>query len=141
MQRRLTGRAGKRPTRTPRGTAAPRRKTRGTRDRGRLSQKEWTEFIRQIWDIPIPNRGDSAFGLHPAIMPEEIPNRCIRMFTFEGDVVLDPFADSGTILKVDRGLGRAHVGHEIMEAYAICIDTRLSEASATLDGCLKNEGG
>ena len=97
--------------------------------RSRLSQKEWTEYTRQVWDIPIPGRGDSAFGLHPAIMPEEIPDRCIRMFTFEGDTVLDPFAGSGTTLKVAKRLGRHYVGYEIMEAYRPCIERKLSEAA------------
>ena len=110
------------------------------KDGSRLSQ-EWTEYTRQIWDIPVPGRGDRAFGPHPAIMPGEMPNRRIRTFTFEGDTVLDPFAGSGTTPKAAKGLGRRYAGYEIMEACAICIDTKPSEASATLDGCLKNEGG
>jgi len=63
-----------------------------TKEKSKLSQKEWVEFTKQIWNIPIPGRGDAAFGEHPAIMPEEIVNRCVRLFTFVGDVVLDPFA-------------------------------------------------
>ena len=97
--------------------------------RSKLSQQEWVEYTKQVWDIPIPNRGDSAFGKHPALMPEEIPHRCIRMFTYEGDVVLDPFAGSGTTLKVAKQLGRNYIGYEIMEAYRPCIEQKLTEAT------------
>lgn len=95
--------------------------------RSKLSQQEWVEFTKQVWNIPIPNRGDSAFGKHPAIMPEEIPNRCIRMFTFEGDVVLDPFAGSGTTLKVAKKLKRNYIGYELVKSYKPCIEKKLVE--------------
>lgn len=98
------------------------------KDASRLSQQEWVEFTKQVWDIPVPNKSDSAFGKHPAIMPEEIPNRCIRMFTFEGDVVLDPFAGSGTTLKVAKRLNRNYIGYELVKSYGPCIKKKLSEA-------------
>lgn len=98
------------------------------KEQSKLSQKEWITFTKQVWDIPIPNRGDSAFGKHPAIMPEEIPRRCIRLFTFENDVVLDPFAGSGTTLKIAKKLGRRYVGYEIMKKYRPCISKKLTEA-------------
>lgn len=98
------------------------------KERSRLSQQEWVEYTKQVWNIPIPGRGDSAFGKHPALMPEDIPHRCIRMFTFEGDTVLDPFAGSGTTLKVAKALGRNYVGYEVMKAYRPLIEQKLSEA-------------
>jgi len=52
------------------------------KNRSKLTQKEWLEYTRQIWDIPIPGRGDLAFGKHAAIMPEEIVRRCVRLYTF-----------------------------------------------------------
>ena len=108
----------------------PRPRPRNIRERSRLTKQEWVEFTRQIWHIPVPNKGDSAFGIHPAIMPEEIPYRCIRMFTFIGDTVLDPFAGSGTTLKVAQMLGRNHIGYELMEAYRPCIERKLAEAGS-----------
>lgn len=96
--------------------------------KSKLSQKEWVKYTKQIWDIPIPNKGDSAFGKHPAIMPEEIPYRCIRLFTFAGDLVLDPFAGSGTTLKVAKMLNRKYVGYEVMRTYKPCIVKKLKEA-------------
>ncbi len=97
------------------------------KDKSKLSQKEWIEFTKQIWNIPIPGRGDSAFGEHPAIMPEEIVNRCVRLFTFIGDVVLDPFAGSGTTLKIAKELGRNYVGYEIMQSYKRVINKKVAQ--------------
>lgn len=93
-----------------------------------LSEKEWVEYTRQIWDIPSPSKSDIAWGKHPAIMPEEIARRCIRMYSYAGDVVLDPFAGSGTTLKVAKELGRKFVGYELYEHYKPIIDRKISLA-------------
>ena len=78
-----------------------------------ITQSEWLQFTKQIWDIPIPNKSDLAFGIHSAIMPEEIARRCIKLFSFVDGVVLDPFAGSGTTLKVAKELKRKFVGYEL----------------------------
>ncbi len=92
----------------------------------KLSQEEWVEYTRQVWDIPIPNRGDSAFGKHPAIMPEEIAHRCIKLYSFVGDTILDPFAGSGTTLKVAKECNRNYIGYELFEHYKSVIDNKLN---------------
>lgn len=97
----------------------------------KLTQKEWTTFTSQIWSIAIPNKGDSAFGEHAAIMPEEIVRRCVRLYSFVGDLVLDPFAGSGTTLKVAKELGRHFVGYEIVKEYAGVIARKLGLAKTT----------
>jgi len=94
-------------------------------EKSRLTEKEWTEYTKQIWNIPIPGKDDIAFGKHSAIMPEEIVRRCVKLFTFIGDIVLDPFAGSGTTLKVAKELGRNYVGYEIMETYREVIEEKL----------------
>lgn len=96
------------------------------KEKSKLSQKEWIEFTKQIWNIPIPGKGDLAFGEHSAIMPEEIVRRCVRLFTYVDDVVLDPFAGSGTTLKVAQELGRNFVGYEISKTYEKIIKLKLS---------------
>ena len=90
-----------------------------------LSQDEWVSFTKQIWDIPIPNKGDIGFGKHSAIMPEEIPYRLIKLFSYVDDIVLDPFAGSGTTLRVAKQLGRNYVGYELYQNYKSVIDEKL----------------
>ena len=96
------------------------------KEKSKLSQEEWVEFTKQIWNIPIPNKSDLAFGKHPAIMPSEIPHRLIKLYSFVGDVVLDPFAGSGTTLKVAKELKRNFVGYELYENYKALIEARLN---------------
>jgi DNA modification methylase len=54
---------------------------------------------------------------HPAAFPLELPSWFIKLFTQPGDVVLDPFTDSGTTLVAARQLGRHYVGIELVEVY------------------------
>jgi site-specific DNA-methyltransferase (cytosine-N4-specific) len=96
------------------------------KEKSKLTEKEWVEYTKQIWDIPIPNKNDLAYGEHSAIMPEEIVRRCVRMFTFVNDTVLDPFAGSGTTLKVAKELDRNFVGYEIMESYKNIIEKKIN---------------
>lgn len=102
--------------------------SRGDKEASKLTQKEWVEYTKQVWRIPIPGKDDLAFGDHSAIMPEEIVYRCIRLFTFVGDTVLDPFAGSGTTLKVAQENGRNYIGYEIMQNYKHVIDKKLAMA-------------
>jgi len=95
------------------------------KQKSKLTEREWVEFTKQIWNIPVPNKGDLAFGEHSAIMPEEIARRCIRLFTYVGDTVLDPFAGSGTTLKVAKELQRKYIGYEISKVYQKIINLKL----------------
>lgn len=97
------------------------------KEASKLTQEEWVSFTKQIWDIPIPSKNDSAFGKHSAIMPSEIPYRLIKLFSFVGDIVLDPFAGSGTTLKVAKELKRNYVGYEIYEHYKTVIEEKLGD--------------
>lgn len=74
----------------------PMKRARHIKESSRLTQKEWVDLTRQVWDIPIPDKSSNAYGQHPALMPVEIAIRCIRLYAFVGDVVLDPFCGSGT---------------------------------------------
>ena len=73
------------------------------------------------------NKNDIAFGEHSAIMPEEIVKRCVRLFTYIGDIVLDPFTGSGTTLKVAKELKRNYVGYEISKNYEKVIKLKLQK--------------
>ena len=96
------------------------------KEKSKLTEKEWVEFTKQVWNIPIPNKGDLAFGEHSAIMPEEIVRRCVRLYTYAGEAVLDPFAGSGTTLKVAKELRRNYVGYEISRSYEKVINLKLN---------------
>lgn len=61
------------------------------KERSRLSKEEWREFTKTVWQVA--NTSDPN---HPAVFPEEIPRRLIKLFTFVGETVLDPFAGTGT---------------------------------------------
>lgn len=97
------------------------------KDASRLSQAEWVEYTKQIWRIPVPNKSDTAYGTHSAIMPEEIARRFIKLYSFVGDLVLDPFAGSGTTLKVAKAQGRQYVGYEISSHYKAAIERKLQQ--------------
>ena len=96
------------------------------KEKSKLTQTEWIEFTKQIWNIPIPNKSDIAFGKHAAIMPAEIPYRLIKMYSFKNDIILDPFAGSGTTLWMAKNLRRNFVGYELYENYKNLINERLN---------------
>jgi DNA modification methylase len=81
-----------------------------------------TRRLRSVWMIPTRPYP----GKHRATFPEEVPSRCIRLSTKPGDLVLDPFAGSGTTLHVARFLERHFVGVELNEGdYGPEIEKRL----------------
>ena len=96
------------------------------KEKSKLTQTEWIEFTKQIWNIPIPNKSDIAFGKHAAIMPAEIPYRLTKMYSFKNDIILDPLTGSGTTLRMAKNLGRNFVGYELYENYKNLINERLN---------------
>lgn len=92
-----------------------------------VSHDEFTNWVQNsIWDFqPASAKQEN----HPAPFPEELPRRCIRLYSFVGDTVLDPFAGSGTTLKVARELGRNSIGYEINPEYEPVILEKMSSVS------------
>jgi modification methylase len=90
----------------------PRKILRATKDASRLSKTEWKEFFSGHWRF-----GGARQRGHEAMFPEELPRRLVRMFSFVGDTVLDPFLGSGTTAKAALALRRNAVGYEINEAF------------------------
>lgn len=104
----------------------PPERTKEQKELSKLTKEEWVLYTSQIWKIPVPSRKDIAYHKHPAIMPEELARRLIKLYSFVGDIVLDPFAGSGTTLKVAKELGRNYVGYEIYEHFRPVIEKKLS---------------
>ncbi len=71
------------------------------KERSKVTKEEWREFTKSVWHIA--NVSDPR---HPAVFPEEIPLRLIKLFSFYGETVLDPFAGIGTTAIVANKLGR-----------------------------------
>ena len=97
------------------------------KEQSRMTTEEWNQFFAGHWNIP----GEKQ-DKHLAVFPEEIPGRLIRMFTFVGDTVLDPFLGSGTTCLAARNLGRNSVGYEINAGYREIIRDKLGLRKALL---------
>ncbi|ADC65735.1 DNA methylase N-4/N-6 domain protein [Ferroglobus placidus DSM 10642] len=93
-----------------------------------ISREEFLEFTKSVWKFP----PESAKRVgHPAPFPEELPYRCIQLFTFKGDVVLDPFVGSGTTCVAALKTGRHFIGIDIEEKYVEIAKRRIKEIKAT----------
>ena len=79
-----------------------------------ISEKEFNKWYQQIWTLG----GASTRNGHPAPYPEKLMNRLIRMFSFVGDTILDPFLGSGTTMLAAAKIGRNSIGVEIDDVYA-----------------------
>jgi site-specific DNA-methyltransferase (adenine-specific) len=91
----------------------------------RMSTAEWNAFFRGHWRFP----GEKQFA-RLAPFPVELPRRLIRMFSFPGELVLDPFLGSGTTAVAAHELGRRSVGYELDPGALDVMRPRLSSAIA-----------
>ncbi|MCD6407959.1 site-specific DNA-methyltransferase [bacterium] len=87
-----------------------------------ITRKEFMEWTNGLWTFP----GESKKKVgHPAPFPVELPRRCIKLFSFVGDTVLDPFLGSGSTLIACALLNRKGIGVEIDENYCEVAKHRL----------------
>jgi modification methylase len=78
-----------------------------------ITKQEMQSWFRSIWtDIP-----GASTASHPAPYPEELASRLIRMFSFAGDTVLDPFLGTGSTVIAAMRSGRSSIGIEIDPGY------------------------
>jgi len=92
------------------------------KEASKLSREEWKEYVQRIWRIETETEW---FQGHEAVFPVEVPKRLIRMYSFVGDTVLDPFLGSGTTTLAAMQLGRNSIGYEINEELIPVIKRRL----------------
>ena len=79
-----------------------------------ISRDEFLEFTKSVWTFPAVSAKEVG---HPAPFPVELPYRLIQLYTYEGEIVLDPFMGSGQTAIAAIKTGRHYVGYDIEEEY------------------------
>jgi len=87
----------------------------------KISKEEWNVFFNGHWNFP----GEKQ-SAHLAMFPEELPKRLIKMFSFVGETVFDPFLGSGTTTLAALKLNRNSVGYEINEEFKKIIEKKIA---------------
>lgn len=90
------------------------------KEKSKLTKEEWKEYFYGHWYF-----GGARQIQHEAMFPEELAKRLIKMYTFIGDTVLDPFLGSGTTIKAALRLDRSGIGYEINEDFLNIIKEKL----------------
>jgi site-specific DNA-methyltransferase (adenine-specific) len=91
--------------------------------KSRLTTKEWQDWaVNSIWEMQ-PAKAKSEG--HPAPFPVELPRRIIKLHSFWGDLVLDPFMGSGTTALAALELSRRVVGYELNESFSSLAEKKL----------------
>ena len=94
-----------------------------------MTKEEWKEYFQGHWHF-----GGAKQDGHIAVFPNELPHRLIKMFSFVGDTILDPFLGSGTTSYAAKSLERNSTGFEINKEYEPIIKSKLKCAQPDLDG-------
>lgn len=111
------------------------KKTGGSR-KNDIMKKEFMDWTNGVWTFN--GQSKKGAGGHPAPFPIELPRRCIKLFSFVGDTVLDPFLGSGSTLIASYLHNRRGIGVEIDEKYCnIAIDRLQREAKVSQPSLLK----
>ena len=99
----------------------PKKPDNNLKEQSRITKEEWKEYFSGHW-----NFGGAKQDGHIAMFPEELPGRLIKMFSFVGDTVLDPFLGSGTTSLAAKKLNRNSVGYEINPEFIPFIKRKLN---------------
>lgn len=93
-----------------------------------MTKEEWKQYFSSHWNF----NGVRQMG-HIAMFPEELPKRLIKMFSFAGETVFDPFSGSGTTSLAAKNLGRNSIGYEINKEFEPVIYEKLGAGQTTLE--------
>ena len=92
--------------------------------RSTISREEFLEFTKSVWTFPAVSAKEVG---HPAPFPVELPYRLIQLYTYQGEVVLDPFMGSGQTAIAAIKTGRHYVGYDIEKEYVKLAERRIRE--------------
>lgn len=92
-----------------------------------ITRDEFLALTKSIWAFPTVSA--SRIG-HPAPFPEELPRRLLRLYSYPGNLVLDPFCGSGTTCIAAKRLGRQFIGYEISKQYCKLAQGRIKREFA-----------
>lgn len=101
------------------------RKKPGKPELADITGDEFKQWVTAKWSIA-PERRGKLFD-HPAMMPEALAERVLKLFSYQGDTILDPFCGVGTVPLVAYKTGRKAVGIDISEAYCQTAKDRIKE--------------
>jgi len=99
-----------------------------------ISSDEFLEYTKSVWRIRPETTLPGFARKHPAPFPLEIPRRLLKLYSYPGDVVFDPFCGSGTTLVAAKDLGRSAVGCDISEAFVAISRARLAQGKMEFGG-------
>jgi site-specific DNA-methyltransferase (adenine-specific) len=120
-----------------RARPAARRRAEGLPHRSTLTNDEFLDSTLDLWRIP----AESARRVgHPAPFPVELPLRLIELYTYAGDLVLDPFLGSGSAAVAAVRVGRRYAGYDIDPDYVATARARVEEEQARLRAAAANGG-
>jgi DNA modification methylase len=91
------------------------------KEESKLTKDEWKEFTKSVWQIANVSHED-----HPAVFPQEIPHRLIKLFSIVGETILDPFCGTGTTGVAALNLKRHFIGADSSAAYVKIANRGLS---------------
>jgi site-specific DNA-methyltransferase (adenine-specific) len=112
-----------------RALSVDKRRAAGLPHRSSVTADEFMAATLDVWQIPPESARRVA---HPAPFPVELPERLVLLYTYEDDLVLDPFLGSGSALLAAARHGRRYVGYDTDPAYAAIAERRLAEELAEL---------
>ena len=93
-----------------------------------LTKEEWNQYFSSHWNFSGVKQSE-----HIAMFPEELPKRLIKMFSFSGETIFDPFLGSGTTSLAAKNLGRNSIGYEINREFESIIKEKLNINQLTFD--------
>lgn len=92
-----------------------------------ITGDEFKSWVLAKWSVA-PERKMKDYG-HPAMFPENLADRTLKLFSFKGDIILDPFNGVGTTTKIAKQTGRRYLGIDTSEEYCKKAEKRIKEAT------------